>query len=84
MGMTITLPEELADKVRQEASKRGQDAEKYAISALQKALNKPTLDEILAPVREQFVASGMTEEELTALVKEERGAMWQEKQGEHK
>jgi hypothetical protein len=33
-------------------------------------------------VREQFAASGMTEEELTALVKAERRAMWREKQDE--
>ncbi|MGH9803162.1 MAG: hypothetical protein ACRD82_22585 [Blastocatellia bacterium] len=36
--------------------------------------------EILAPVRASFKASGMTADELDALVKEEREAIWQEKQ----
>ena len=35
--------------------------------------------EILAPVREDFRQSGMTEDELDALVEEERQALWNEK-----
>jgi hypothetical protein len=32
-------------------------------------------------VREQFAASGMTEEELDQLIEEERQAIWEEKHG---
>ena len=39
------------------------------------------LAEILAPVREGFVKSGMTEDEFDALIEEERQALWEEKQG---
>jgi plasmid stability protein len=39
-----------------------------------------TLDEILAPVREEFERSGMTDEELGSLVEEIREEIWQEKQ----
>jgi hypothetical protein len=35
--------------------------------------------EILAPVREQFAASGMTEEELDALIEEVREDIWKER-----
>jgi hypothetical protein len=38
----------------------------------------PTLDEILAPVRKEFVESGMTEEELEVLIDEAREEVWQE------
>ncbi len=42
-------------------------------------LSRKTFREILAPVRASFKASGMTAEELDALVEEEREAIWQEK-----
>jgi hypothetical protein len=38
------------------------------------------LDEILAPMREDFAKSGMTEDELDALVKTERRKIREEKQ----
>jgi len=56
--------------------------EEYVNSAVKLALEKLSLEEILAPVRRQFAESGMTEEDLTALVKEERRAMWIEKHDE--
>ncbi|HXG66734.1 MAG TPA: hypothetical protein VNO70_16655 [Blastocatellia bacterium] len=80
MGMTITLPEDLADEVRRAASRQGQDAERYAISALRKAVNKPSLDEILAPFRKEFAESGMTEDEFDNLIEEARQEIWEEKQ----
>ena len=43
-------------------------------------LSRKPFREILAPVRESFKASGMTTDELDELVKEEREAIWQEKQ----
>jgi len=42
-------------------------------------LSRKPFREILAPVRASFKASGMTADELDALVKEEREALWQEK-----
>jgi hypothetical protein len=40
----------------------------------------PTLDEVLAPVREEFEQSGMTEDNLARLSEELREKVWQEKQ----
>jgi len=82
MDVTVTLPNEIGVKVREAAFRQGWDVETYVISAVELALRKSSLDEILAPVRQQFTDSGMTEEELTALVKEERRALWREKHGE--
>ncbi len=42
------------------------------------ALLETPLDELLAPVRAQFAASGMTEEEFDQLIEEERQAIWDE------
>jgi hypothetical protein len=39
-----------------------------------------TLDEILAPFREEFAKSGITEEELDVLIDEARKEVWEEKQ----
>ncbi len=39
-----------------------------------------SLDEILTPVREQFAATGMSEDELDALIDEERRTIRAEKQ----
>ena len=52
------------------------------MAAIERALKQPSVDEVLAPVRAQFAAAGMTEDKLTALVKTERRAMWREKHGE--
>ncbi|MCI0388789.1 MAG: hypothetical protein MOB07_08500 [Acidobacteria bacterium] len=82
MDITITLPAELGMKAKEAAARQGWNLEEYVITAVELALEKLSLDEILAPVRRQFAESGMTEEELTALVKEERHAMWLEKHGE--
>jgi len=38
------------------------------------------LSEILAPIHEEFRQSGMTEDELSALIDEAREEVWQEKQ----
>jgi hypothetical protein len=82
MDITITLPADLGMRAKEAAARQGWDLEEYVITAVELALEKLSLDEILTPVRRQFVESGMTEEELTALVKEERRAMWIEKHGE--
>src|SRR2546423_8854633 len=46
----------------------------------QSSVPNRTLEEILAPVREEFERSGMTDEELAGLVEEIREEIWQEKQ----
>jgi hypothetical protein len=82
MSLTISLPRDLEVKVQEAAAQQGQDLEAYVIDAVERALGKRSLDEMLAPLRAQFAASGMTEEELTALVKAERRAMWREKRNQ--
>ncbi len=82
MSLTVTLPSELETKIQQATARFGGNVESYVINAVELALKKPSLDELLAPIRRQFAKTGMTEQELTALVKEERRAIWREKHGE--
>ncbi len=81
MSLTVTLPSDLEAQVQQAAAKNGCGAEQYVLDIIKKALLKPSLDEILAPVREQFAHSGITEEEFDKLVEDERQAIWDETQG---
>jgi hypothetical protein len=75
MSVTVSLPVELGVRAQEAAARQGWKLEEYVITAVELALERLSLDEILAPVRRQFAETGMTEEELTDLVKEERRAM---------
>ena len=81
MDITIRIRPEVQEKLQQRAFDSGQDVEAYAERLIEKALSgPPSIDELLAPVRKQFAESGMTEEELDALIEEAREEVWQEKQ----
>jgi len=68
MTLQISLSPVAEARLRQRAVASGQDVSSYAQRLLDEALRKPTLDEILAPVREEFETSGMTEDELSELL----------------
>jgi hypothetical protein len=80
MSTTISIPTELEQKIAERAASRGLPLEEYVREVLRRDAEAPSLDEILAPVRAQFAASGMTEEDLDALVEKERQSIWDEKQ----
>ena len=83
MDITISIPAEMQEKLQRRAIESGQDVEAYVERLIEKALSgPPSIDELLAPVRKQFAESGMTEEELDALIEEAREEVWQEKQAQ--
>lgn len=62
---------------------RGMSAEQYARRIIEiEVLSRKPFDEILQPIRADFAASGLTEDDLDALVKEERQAIWYKKNQE--
>lgn len=81
MDVTIALPSELAPKLELAARRQGRDIVSYIQELVVKEVTTPTLDEILAPGRAQFAASGLTEEEFDRLFEQERQAIWEEKHG---
>ena len=65
MSPTMTLPidVELQGLLAHKAA-QGINVEAFAVEAIKRAARRPTISEVFADVRADFVASGITEEEL--------------------
>lgn len=80
MTLTINVRENTKAILEQKAKSHGKDFAEYVEELLEKDADRPkTLDEILAPLRRNFAESGMSEEDLDALIESERQALWEEK-----
>jgi hypothetical protein len=79
MDMMISIPDEVAVKLKERAETSGQTVPAYAAKLVADNVTKPTIDELLAPVREDFARSGMTEDELLNLGRMALNAVRQEK-----
>jgi hypothetical protein len=85
MTLTIELSEPVKRQLAERAAKAGKSPESYVAEMVEREVSQEkTLDEILAPFRQSVAESGMTEEELDALVEEARNEIWQEKHGAKK
>jgi len=81
MEVMVSVPPELEPSLVERALKNGQDVGSYLNRVIASHLRKVSLEELLAPIREDFARSGMTEEELNELIERERQALWEEKHG---
>jgi hypothetical protein len=82
MTLTIELPATVERELTKRADHEGKTVAALAGELIQKAVApEKTLDEILAPFREEFAQSGITETEWDALIEEAREEVWQEKHG---
>jgi hypothetical protein len=74
-------PPDLARTLDTLAEQRGQDRAQFIVSFLQERLNGSgfSFDQLMAPIAEDFRHSGMTEEDLDALVEQERQGIWDDK-----
>ena len=79
MEITVNISDEAGRMIFARANKEGKDVAAFAAKVLEREAKKPNLDDLLARLRAQFAASGVTEDELTQLVKEERRAIRREK-----
>lgn len=79
MEITISVPPKIEGILAQKAADKGQDIKEFIESLVENQISKPSLDEILAPMREDFANSGMTEDDLDELIKTERRAMREER-----
>lgn len=80
----VDIPEDLLRRLDKKVRERGGDRSSYIREVLEKDLREEapsattSFDEIAAPIRQDFQASGMTEEELDTLIEEAREEVWQE------
>lgn len=81
MTLTITLKPEQERRLAERAARAGQDVAAYVHHLIDRDIDTESLDVILAPVRRNFEESGMTDDDLTALVEEVREGNWREKHG---
>ncbi len=79
--LTINLPRDVGTALETKAKLSRRDTAEYVEYLVTKEVNRPSLDEILAPIRKNFVESGMSEGDLDDLIDAERQAMWNEKHG---
>ena len=82
MALTISLSPPVEAKLRKRAADEGKDATTYASQLIEQAVGRSTLDEILAPVRAEFAASGMTEDELGDLLEDAKHEMRRDRRQE--
>ncbi|CAN5440885.1 hypothetical protein BH20ACI1_BH20ACI1_28390 [soil metagenome] len=80
MEIVISVQPKTASILAQKAAAKNQDIKEFIESIVETQAVKPSLDEILAPMRQDFAESGMTEDELDELIKNERRAMREERQ----
>jgi hypothetical protein len=81
MTITINLSSEQERRLTERAARTGQDVAAYVHHLIDRDLDAENLDTILAPVRRDFEQSGMTDDDLAALVEEVREDIWREKHG---
>lgn len=76
--ITIDLPTNVKTALERKA--KGQDIKMYIQSIISKQALRPSLDEILAPVQQEFAASGMSEDDLDVFMDSVRDKAHQDKQ----
>lgn len=73
------LPEGTREAIKELSQSKGKSSEEYLRTLIEaEVLSQQTFAEILAPIREGFRKSGMTEEQLDALFEEARRNVHQE------
>lgn len=81
MSVTIDLTADQEELLRERAARNGQTPAAYAQTVIEQHLRPArSLSEILAPFRRQVQDSGVSDEELDALIEEARDEVFREKQ----
>lgn len=75
MTISVSLSPEAEAKLRQRAAAVGKDPAACASQILEQAVRRSSLEELLAPLREEFAASGTTDEQLIEQITQARDAV---------
>jgi hypothetical protein len=80
LAMSLRLSKRAGEKLVQRAAQSGQDVATVASDLIERAINQPTVDEVLAPFRKQVAESGMSDAELDAFFEDAREKAFEERQ----
>jgi hypothetical protein len=75
--VTIDLPADIRTALERKA--KGQDIKTFIQGIIKKQALRPSLEEVLAPVRQEFTESGMTEDDLDNFLNGVREEAYQER-----
>lgn len=76
---TIQLPTRTIQAIGDIAKEKGKSTEQFVYEVLEtQILASKSFDEILAPIRQGFKESGMSEDEITAMFEKARDEVYQE------
>jgi hypothetical protein len=64
MVLTVPINPETEARLREQARVAGKEITAYVSQLVEQAAAKPSLDELLAPLRQQFADSGVSDEQL--------------------
>jgi len=82
MTLQITLTPEAETRLRRRAAAVGKHPAELARAIVERDVRRPTLEEISGPIYQEFLRSGMTDEELGDMLEEAKHAMRARKQDE--
>jgi hypothetical protein len=68
MTLQVPISPETQAKLKAKAAGAGVDVETFAAKALERLASRPSLAEVLAPLRAEFEASGMSDDQLAELL----------------
>ena len=80
MVLSLSISPEAEAKLKAKAAAAGVDLNTFASKSLERIATRPSLDEVLAPLRAEFDQSGMTEEELVNLLEQTKHEVRAEEQ----
>lgn len=81
MTVTIHLPADMENALRQHAARGGEEVSAFVLDAVKEKLAKArTLDEVCAPFARAVAETGVSEEEFDGFFEQAREEAWREKQ----
>lgn len=75
MTLSVSIAPEIEQRLRERARASGRDVAEYAAELIRQGVTAPTVDEILAPVQEDFARSRMSDDEIMELGRRELDAL---------
>jgi hypothetical protein len=81
MELSIRISRDVEAKLKAMADSAGLDVQSFVALTLERAATRPSLEQVLQPLREEFESSGMGDEELTQFLETAKHELRIERRG---